>query len=139
MPLNHRASRRRRTHLTTAAAALLLALVLPAPAVSQPTEAPVPAAAPVTAQVEDSAASATSSETAASSASDASQAAAGDEAPVDEPAAEGGDSDYDAVAPLPLAVRWLGFLSLLAAIGTVAFNLLVVRRLGAAVPERWAR
>jgi len=63
---------------------------------------------------------------------------AADGVSADEPAAEGGESDYDAVGPLPLAVRWLGFVSLLAAIGTVAFNLLVVRRLGEAVPERVA-
>jgi len=68
-------------------------------------------------------------------------AAASDEnaAPADAAAGENGDtSEYDAVAPLPLAVRWLEFVSLLAMVGAVAFNLLVVRRLGSAVPERVA-
>lgn len=62
----------------------------------------------------------------------------GESVPAD-PAAEevdDGMSEYDAVAPLPLTVRWLQFVALLAMIGAVAFNLLVVRRLGAALPEK---
>jgi copper transport protein len=63
-------------------------------------------------------------------------ASAGDQAAAaDESADEG---QYDAVAPLPLAVRWLEFVALLAMVGTVTFNLLVIRRLGTTIPERVA-
>jgi copper transport protein len=66
--------------------------------------------------------------------------APGDHAPADAGAEEDGAgmSEYDAVAPLPLAVRWLQFVALLAMIGAVAFNLLVVRRVGTALPEKVA-
>lgn len=66
------------------------------------------------------------------------QSAAGpasDQAAADE---SGETSEYDAVKPLPLTVRWLEFVSLLAMVGAVAFNLLIVRRLGSTVPERVA-
>jgi copper transport protein len=68
------------------------------------------------------------------------QADAAPPASPDESAADGGDAgddggEMDAVAPLPLAVRWLEFLSLLGMVGAVSFNLLVVRRLGPEVSE----
>jgi len=152
--------------LRIAALVLTLALLFPAPAaahVRSKAGAPTLDDAAV-AQVDGSASSGTSS-TSAKASSDsgpattvtngvqAGEGATADGATADQPsadavqadepaaddvAAEGGESDYDAVGPLPLAVRWLGFVSLLAAIGTVAFNLLVVRRLGEAVPERVA-
>jgi copper transport protein len=97
---------------------------------SPDTAAPAAAVAgPMAAEAIDTAASA-----GASSVTHAAPATPAD----DEAAAEGDDSEYDAVAPLPLAVRWMEFVSLLAMIGTVAFNLLVIRRLGPAVPERVA-
>jgi len=39
------------------------------------------------------------------------------------------EGDSDAAAPLPVAVRWAEFLALLGMIGSVSFNLLVLRRL----------
>lgn len=93
-------------------------------------------AGPVSTQVRDTTAAATQQALAGASPSPAAPA---DEQAAADPAADEGDtSEYDAVAPLPLAVRWLEFVSLLAAVGAVAFNLLVVRRLGGAVPERVA-
>lgn len=59
-------------------------------------------------------------------------------AAADQPAEEGDEGQYDAVAPLPLTVRWLEFVALLAMVGAVAFNLLVIRRLGTSISERVA-
>jgi copper transport protein len=62
-------------------------------------------------------------------------AQAGDVTPADGPTAAGDavppedEGDSDAAAPLPVAVRWAEFLALLGMIGSVSFNLLVLRRL----------
>lgn len=59
-----------------------------------------------------------------------------------EPAADesagGEEAESDAAAPLPVAVRWAEFLALLGMIGTVAFNLLVLRRVRGGGMERVA-
>ncbi|HET7462446.1 MAG TPA: CopD family protein [Longimicrobium sp.] len=94
-------------------------------------------AGPAATQVRDTTAASTAQALAAAQSPAA--ASGEDAAPADDAAAdEGGTSEYDAVAPLPLTVRWLELVSLLATLGAVAFNLLVVRRLGAALPERVA-
>jgi putative copper export protein len=54
-------------------------------------------------------------------------AADGQASPGEEAAGDEGDSD--AAGPLAVAVRWAEFLALLGMLGTVSFNLLVVRRL----------
>ncbi|HET7228524.1 MAG TPA: CopD family protein [Longimicrobium sp.] len=126
-----------------AALALLLALLSPAPAAAHArlnAGAPAPGAV-VAAQWVDFDASAPRISMAASQPAErpAIDPALADQAPADEPAAEEADvSEYDAVAPLPLTVRWLEFVSLLAMVGAVAFNLLVIRRLGSTVPARVA-
>jgi len=119
---------------------LALALLSPAPAAAHTRL--LSTAASATADPADTAASSAVEAVAAnpdpaapadSVAGDDQQAAGDDQAAADE-----GGSEYDAVGPLPLVVRWMEFVSLLAMIGAVAFNLLVIRRLGTTIPARVA-